>query len=86
MKNEEARQSRQLIQGILQKLQNTREQEFSCEETYHLIDQYAEIIEKGEDAQTIMPLINHHLDMCPDCREEFEALLQILENISPNEV
>jgi len=85
MSNEEARQSRQVIQGILKKLQNTQEQEYSCEETYQLIDQYAEFIKKGEDAQKIMPFVKHHLDMCPDCREELEALLQILENVSPKE-
>jgi hypothetical protein len=27
----------------------------------------------------LMPIVQHHLDTCPDCREEFEALLRILK-------
>jgi predicted anti-sigma-YlaC factor YlaD len=27
-----------------------------------------------------MPLIQEHLDMCPDCCDEYEALLTVLEN------
>jgi predicted anti-sigma-YlaC factor YlaD len=60
-------------------LQATQPNELSCDEVYELLDQYAEIIARGEDAAQLMPLIKHHLDMCEDCREEYRALLRILE-------
>jgi hypothetical protein len=27
-----------------------------------------------------MPLIQHHIDLCDNCREEFEALLKIVKS------
>jgi predicted anti-sigma-YlaC factor YlaD len=34
---------------------------------------------RGEDASQFMPLVQKHLNMCPDCREEYEALLKMME-------
>ena len=38
---------------------------------------------RGEDAASMLPLVNKHLEMCPDCREEFEALLRVLRAGTP---
>jgi predicted anti-sigma-YlaC factor YlaD len=46
---------------------------------HRLLDQFAEAVLRGEDVARLMPLVQRHLDMCPDCREEFEALLRILK-------
>ncbi|MBK8781233.1 MAG: hypothetical protein IPO22_05420 [Anaerolineales bacterium] len=35
---------------------------------------------QGEDADKITPLVHEHLDMCPECCEEYEALLTVLEH------
>lgn len=32
----------------------------------------------GVDIQTILPRVAAHLDCCPDCREEYEALVAIV--------
>ena len=71
--------SEQVLRKLLQAVEQTQEVEYSCEEVYHLLDQYTEAVQRGEDAAQVMPLVKHHLDMCPDCREEFEALLSVLE-------
>ena len=34
---------------------------------------------RGEDAGHLMPLVQQHLDLCAECREEYEALLRVLE-------
>jgi hypothetical protein len=34
---------------------------------------------RGEDVAHLMPLVQRHLELCPDCREEHEALMQALE-------
>jgi hypothetical protein len=31
-----------------------------------------------KDAAQLMPLIREHLDICPECCEEYEALLSVL--------
>jgi len=44
-----------------------------------LLDQYAEMALRGEDPAELLPLVHYHLDMCPDCKEEYEALVRILQ-------
>ncbi|MEK7329061.1 MAG: hypothetical protein AAB217_27760 [Chloroflexota bacterium] len=56
----------------------THDVEYSCDDVHHLLDQFAEAVLRGENAANLWPLVQRHLDMCPDCREEFEALLRIL--------
>lgn len=56
----------------------TEDVELSCDEVYDLLDQFAEAARRGEDVATLMPLVQRHLDMCPDCREEYEALQRML--------
>ena len=58
--------------------------EVSCDEVLEMIDQFAELVMAGKNASKIMPKIQQHLDMCPDCREEYESLLKILEHNPPN--
>jgi hypothetical protein len=72
-------QSEQMIQDLMHMLKHTRREEASCEDVYEILDQYIELIARGEDAAQLMPLIKHHLDMCPECHEEYDALLRILE-------
>jgi hypothetical protein len=67
------------FQKLLRMIENTKEVEFSCDDVYHLLDQYSEAVVQGKNAEELMPLVEHHIDMCPDCREEFEALLRVLQ-------
>ena len=69
---------KEMITNLMSMLNNTRDGELSCDEVYELLDQYAELIVKGENAEKYMPLIKHHLDLCNDCNEEYESLLSIL--------
>ena len=57
----------------------TADQEIGCDEAFQLLDQYAEIIARGDDPAVLLPVVRHHLSMCRDCREELEALLRALE-------
>ena len=65
---------------LLSQLEDTREVEMSCDDVLAVIDQFAESALRGEDAAALMPLVQHHLDHCPDCQEEFEALLRVLKH------
>lgn len=66
------------LRELMHMLELTEEEEFSCDDVYKLLDQYTELINSGEDAQELMPLIKKHLEICKDCNEEYEALLSIL--------
>jgi hypothetical protein len=70
------------LHKLIQMVENTQEVELSCEDVYNILDQYTELVYQGEDSAQLMPLVEHHIEICPDCREEFEALLRILESTS----
>jgi len=57
----------------------TQEEEISCDDVQALIDQFAEMQFRGENPASLFPLVQRHLEMCPECREEFEALLVAVE-------
>jgi hypothetical protein len=64
---------------IGRELESTQEIEFDCEQVYQLIDRFAEAVRQGQNGASWMPLIRAHLEKCPDCRTEFEALLAVLQ-------
>lgn len=71
----------ELIKMLVQ-LESTQDVELTCDEVLALLDQYAEAYLRGEDVARWMPLVQHHLDMCADCHEEFDALVRILQATS----
>ena len=74
-----------MVKAMVMGLAHTLDQEMSCDEVYVLLDVFADIASRGEDAARLMPLVQHHLDMCPDCREEFLALLSSMQAIAASD-
>lgn len=69
-----------MAQKILKILEKTQEEEFTCDEVFALLDQFTEMAARGEDVASFMPMVQQHLDICGDCREEYEALLHIVQH------
>lgn len=67
------------MENLLGMLAITAEQEVSCNDVYKILAEFTEMKQRGEDVAHLIPLVQKHLDLCPDCREEHEALLQALE-------
>lgn len=65
--------------AMVQMIGKTQEVELSCDEVHRLLGQFAEMALRGEDTANLLPLVNQHLETCPDCREEYDALMQILQ-------
>lgn len=76
--------SDELVTSIMQRLVTTGEEELSCDEVFAMVDEYAEASQRGEDVASLKPLIRHHLEMCRECDEEYEALLRVLESTRSN--
>ena len=70
------------VLNFLQVLEHVQEEGCSCDEVFTKIDEYVEREVDKRDAEELMPLIREHLDLCPECCEEYEALLDILEKTS----
>ena len=72
-------QKQKLVKGMMKALEMTEEKELACAEVFEVIDQYADLLVRGEAAEKIMPLVHHHLAMCHECQEEFNLLLEMMQ-------
>ena len=67
------------IEGFLRVLEEVRLEDMPCSQVFTKLDEYVEQELHGENAARLMPLLREHLDICPDCCDEYEALLDVLE-------
>ena len=67
-----------MTEKMLAMLSNTRDVELTCDDVFALLDQFTELAAQGEDVSQLMPLVQQHLDMCGDCREEYKVLESIV--------
>lgn len=68
-----------MMKNLIHKLAITEEEGISCDDVHEILDQFTELKMRGEDVAQLMPLVQRHLDLCTDCREEHEVLIQALE-------
>lgn len=73
----------ELIESLIRSLEHTHDEECTCEDVYAVVDEFAEAEVRGEDAARLMPLIKQHMELCHNCCEEYEALLDVLEKSQP---
>ena len=69
----------EVVLGFLRVLEEARVEDLDCDEIYSKLDEYVERQADRHDAAELMPLIREHLDLCPECCEEYEALLKVIE-------
>ena len=72
----------EVVLKFLKIIENIRSEEMSCEEMYSDLDEFVEREVRSHDASKIMPLIREHLDLCSECCDEYDALLDVLEKAS----
>ena len=70
----------EVIVKFLRILEEVRAEDMSCDEMFDRLDEFVEKEVESHDAEKLMPLVREHLDMCSQCEEEYEALLDVLEN------
>jgi hypothetical protein len=77
-KTRRAMEEIQRLKRMIHMVDSTADIEIACEEAYRLLDEYADMLLRGEDAEALLPQVRHHLEMCMDCKEETDALLSAL--------
>ncbi len=72
--------SNEMLIGFLRVLETETvdHEEITCDELYEKLDEYVEREVDKKDAARIMPLMREHLDICPECCEEYETLLHVV--------
>ena len=71
--------SDEVVEGFLRVLEKIRTEDVTCKEVFVQLDEYVEKEVDGKDAARLMPLLREHLDICSDCCDEYEALVEVIE-------
>jgi hypothetical protein len=67
-----------IFKMLIREIAEVREEEIGCDECFEQVDRFIEMELSGLDAARAMPLVQDHLEICGECREEYEALLTAL--------
>ena len=57
----------------------TRPDEIDCGECFERLGRFAEMVAAGRSPSRAMSLVQDHLERCPDCRQEYLALMEALQ-------
>lgn len=77
--------TRDQLRMLVAKALASRPDEMGCGDCDVRLDRFAEVTLAGRDAAEALPLVEEHLAGCPDCREEFEALMVVLRDAERRE-
>ena len=69
------------IKGLAHLIGLTREQEMNCNECLDRVAEFAECELTGKPIPDALEAVSHHLSLCTECREEYEALFSALGKI-----
>jgi uncharacterized protein with PIN domain len=79
MKTGEQRLTREQVGSIVKMLGLTRDREFNCGECLQHVSEFAECQLANKSVTDVLVSVEQHLALCPECREEYEALMKILK-------
>ena len=80
MNSSDPKLTRDQLQSIFQWVDLTRENELNCGECLKHLGEFTEQTLAGAPVCELITSVEHHLALCPECREEFTALKRILES------
>lgn len=79
MKPEDQRLTSEQVGGIVKMLGLTTDREFNCSECLQHVSEFAECQLANQPVGEVIAKVEQHLALCPECREEYEALMKILK-------
>ena len=79
MKPEDQRLTSEQVGSIVKMLSLTTDREFNCAECLQHVSEFAECQLAKKPVGEVIASVEQHLALCPECREEYEALMKILK-------
>lgn len=70
------------LRTLARAIRATRPDEIGCAKCYEQLDLFVDKLIEGVPVDEAMPLVQAHLDMCMNCHEEFDALLEAIQAVS----
>jgi len=69
----------EILKKMTRAIATTRDEEIGCDDCFEFVDIFVEAELKGKNPAEAMPLVEAHLNRCPNCLEELEALLDAIK-------
>jgi hypothetical protein len=69
--------ARDQLRELLRILAHTQPREIDCGEFLTRVGGLLETLERAEPLPEGLRLVSQHLDICPECKEEFDALMEL---------
>lgn len=73
--------SKKEIAELMRLIGLTKDAEINCEQCLALVAEFAEQQLAGRSVPDGLKAVEQHLSVCAECREEYEALQQALEDL-----
>jgi hypothetical protein len=73
------------INRLLRQLSVSRDHELNCNECLVKMPEFAERELSGKEIAQVLQAVQHHLTLCGECSEEYEALLSALHSVEKRE-
>ena len=73
------------LKALARMIAETCDLELTCDELLDRVARYVETLKKRETPDDTLALVEKHLRLCPECREELIALLRA-EGVDPGSV
>jgi hypothetical protein len=64
--------------SVVKALRATRETEIGCDDCLMQVASYCEMELAGRELPEALRLVREHLEICPECHEEYRALLSAM--------
>jgi hypothetical protein len=68
------------INELMRLIRLTKDDEINCEQCLALVAEFAEQVLAGQSIPAGLQAVEHHLSLCAECREEYEALQRVLKD------
>ena len=69
--------TRTQLQELLRVVAATAPREIDCDEFLARVGPFLEGLERGGERPPELDLVSQHLEVCLECREEFDALVEL---------
>lgn len=73
--------SKEELDGLIRLVGLTKDAEINCEQCLALVSEFAEQALAGKSIPDGLKAVEHHLSICAECREEYEALQEALKGM-----
>ena len=75
--------SKQEINALLRLIGLTQDEELNCEQCASHVAEFADRELSGKSVSGALEAVAHHLSICVECREEYDALRRALKELNP---